>query len=160
MHRLICSAARIWCIALVSAVVILAAGCGGGGGGSNGGGGGSNGGGGTDTTAPVISSPSATPDELPPIGGTLTIRATVTDNVGVASVTASITKPNNTTVTVAMSISSGSIYTATWRPDFSDLVPSGLFKIVITARDGAGNTATSPQLTVRVEGPPPPPSQD
>ncbi len=158
MHKLICSPVRIRCIVLVSAVVMLAAGCGGGGGGSNGGGGGSNGGGSIDTTAPVISSPSATPDELPPIGGTITIRATVTDNIGVASVTASITKPNNTTVMVAMSTSSGSTYTATWRPDFSDLVPSGVFKIVIIAKDAAGNTTTSPLLTVRVEGPPPPPS--
>ncbi|MDH7600722.1 MAG: Ig-like domain-containing protein [Armatimonadota bacterium] len=151
--RLICSAAQIRCILLLCAAAVFVMGCGGGGGGNNGGGGGS-----TDTTAPVISSPSATPTELQPVGGKITITAIVTDNVAVASVTATITKPNNGTVTVPMSASSGSTYTASWQPDIASLIPSGVFKIVITAKDAAGNTAASPQLTVTVEGPPPPPT--
>jgi len=144
--------ARTLFLGLAYTLAVLTFGCGGGGGG-----GGNGGGGGADTVAPVISSPSATPTILPPVGENITISATVTDNVGVTSVTATITKPDNKTVTVTMT-ASGSTYTAVWRPDITSIVPGGQFKIVITARDAAGNTSSSTQLIVNIEGPPPPPA--
>ncbi|MGQ9579360.1 MAG: hypothetical protein ACUVRS_08885 [Armatimonadota bacterium] len=130
----------LWC-----ALAILACGCGGGGGGS------------VDTTPPVISSPSVQPTLLPPVGADVTIRATVTDNVGVASVTATITKPDNSKITLTMNLSGASTYTATWKPDVTNIEPGTSIKIVITAKDAAGNTANSPVFTFEEPPPPPPP---
>lgn len=151
------SYSRILVFALCCAIAILACGCGGGGGGTSTGGNGGGNGGGTDTIPPVISSPSVQPTLVQPVGADVTIRATVTDNVGVTSVTATITKPDNSKITLTMNLSGTSTYTAIWKPDVTSIDPGASIKIVITAKDAAGNTTNSPTLTVTFEGPPPPP---
>jgi len=134
--------ARTAGVGLALTLVAFACGCGGGGGGTP-----------ADTTAPTITAAGVTPTTLAPVGEDLAIQATVDDNVGVASVTATITKPGGTTETVTMN-ASGNTYTGTWLTASQGKAAGSSYTIVITAKDAANNTATSSTLTVTVEGPP------
>ena len=114
-----------------------------------------------DTTAPTISAASvapAPPTLLAPVGENVAIQATVTDDVGVTSVQATVTKPDSSTVTVNMT-HVGNNWTGTWLTAGEAKAAGSSYTIVITAKDAANNTKTSSAMTVTVESPPgqPPP---
>ncbi len=119
---------------LMLMLVAFACGCGGGGSSSS-----------VDSTAPTISAASvspASPALLQPVGQDVTIQATVTDNVGVSSVTATVTPPTGSPVAVTMT-ASGSTYTGTWATASTAKSAGSAYSIVVTAKDAANNTATS-----------------
>jgi len=143
--------ARTAGVGLALMLALLVCGCGGG----------SSPGPAADTTAPTISAASvapALPTLLQPVGENVTIQATVNDDVGVASVTATVTKPDSSTETVTMT-HVGSAYTGTWQTAGQAKAAGSSYTIVITAKDAANNTKTSSAMTVTVESPPgqPPP---
>ncbi len=148
MHKTKIILARTAGVGLALALVLVVCGCGGGGGG---------GGPQADTTAPTITGASATPTTLQPVGEDVTIQATVTDNVGVTSVTATVTPPTGSAVDVTMTKGAGDTWTGTWQTATQAKGAGAVYTIVITARDAANNTRTSSALTVTVEGPPPNP---
>ena len=132
-------------------LVALACGCGGGGGGGNQGAP-------PDTTAPQISGATATPSSLEPLKEDLTIGATVTDDVGVTSVEAKITKPDATTEKVMLTVTAGTTtFTGKWLAVAGTARAAGTYTVEITAKDAANNAATPVKVTFTV-GPPQPPS--
>jgi hypothetical protein len=122
-------------------------------------GGGSSPGPAADTTAPTISAASVTPalpTLLAAVGENVAIQATVTDDVGVTSVQATVTKPDSSTATVTMT-ASGNNYTGTWLTAGEAKGAGSSYTIVVTAKDAANNSRTSSAMTVTVEPPPNPP---
>ena len=104
------------------------------------------GGGSSDTTPPLISS-------LDPAGGTIgasyTFSATVTDNVGVKSVTFTVWKDGQSSQSFSASNTSGDTWTVSLT-GFTD----GNWQWYVTAKDTAkkgGNTATSDTVTFAVD---------
>jgi hypothetical protein len=106
-----------------------------------------------DTTSPVIAQPSATPGEIweqdspsLPCGAvprTSTIRAIVTDNVSVSSVTASWTIEGSTTIRPMTP--SGNLFTTTFGPFPYLTIPDNTVQnVIVTIRavDGSGNDAS------------------
>ncbi|MEN6357980.1 MAG: hypothetical protein ABFD83_12960 [Armatimonadota bacterium] len=139
---------------LIACGVLLAiamiAGCGGGGGGTNSG----------DTTGPTISGASAaSPSSC--AGGDVTIKANVTDNTAVKSVTAVVTDPyDKSSSTLTMSLTTGSTFSCSgYEAAENGNTSSVTYTVVITATDTAGNTSKA-SCTFKVPGetPPSPPS--
>ena len=99
-----------------------------------------------DTTAPVVTSTTVTPSII----GTdaqLTIMKTVTDAVGVQSVTADVKGPSSSTAsigTVSLVLSSGTAQNGTWSGIFTfpaaELAPDGTYAVTDTAIDTVGNS--------------------
>lgn len=92
-----------------------------------------------DNTGPSISS-------VRPISGTqflagssVVINATVTDNSGVASVTARVTNTTSQQTTLTMNNIGGNVYAAT----YTSTSGVGNYTVLITATDAAGNPSTS-----------------
>lgn len=140
------------CLVLVSAFAVITTGCGGGGGG-----------GGSqdplpDTTPPSITNTNAT-SPLDFNGGTVTISARVTDAGGVAAVTALIIKPDTKTEVVQMTGSTN--YTGTFNAPANLGSSAAVYRVIISATDNAGNSASAPEIQFTVpapdEPPPPPP---
>jgi hypothetical protein len=136
---------------MLSVFTALVAGCGGGGGG-----------GGTptpppDTTPPTITNTNATnPADFQ--GGTVTISARVTDASGVASVIATVIKPDTTTAQVTMSGSTN--YSGTFVAPVNNTNNNAVYRVIISATDNAGNSGSAPEIQFTVpapETPPPPP---
>jgi len=147
-------------VGLALALMVFACGCGGGGG---------NGGGGADTTAPTISGATASPasmgvvDRLP-----VTIQATVTDNVAVATVTATVpdfdpVTKQFVTKTISLSHSTGNTWSATYTPNTitqifsSQLIADGdswayVYAVAITATDSSGNTSQPASTSFKTTG--------
>ena len=105
-----------------------------------------------DADAPAIRVPLVSPSTLRFTGGPVTISADVSDALGVSKVWAEITKAGSTAVTtVAMPLTSGRIYRATWTVP---AVPSGAgvqYTVKIRAQDRARNASVSPNLAVTVQ---------
>ncbi|MHB9037478.1 MAG: Ig-like domain-containing protein [Armatimonadota bacterium] len=137
----------------VLSVVALLAGCGGGGRTSGLGGA-------SDGNAPAITSTSATSPKTS-AGGPVTIKSTATDDIGVTSVTAVVTKPDGSN-SVAFTMNAGANNTYTYNYDApQNYTPlDQTYSVTVTARDSAGNTATSSAFTFLVprDGPPDPPT--
>ncbi len=113
-----------------------------------------------DTTKPVISSAAASPTTIydpgyctPPNQASIT--AHVTDNTGVASVTASWSL-KGTPTTKTMSPGGGGTYTATFGPIAANTLgghETASVAVTITAKDAAGNSATTTvHVTVTSDG--------
>ncbi|MGC8863135.1 MAG: hypothetical protein ACP5R5_10235 [Armatimonadota bacterium] len=150
--------ARIAGVGLALMLVAVVCGCGGGGGG----------GGGGDTTPPTLSGQSVTPSSLTPVGGTVTIQVTATDDVGVQSVTAVITGYNPATqttgsTTVSLTHGSGNTWSAqhtvapiiTVPPGVADANGETTYTVVITAKDTSGNSSAAANTSFKVTGLPP-----
>jgi len=105
-----------------------------------------------DTTAPVITSAIVTPN----IVGTtaqILITKTVTDAIGVASVTADIKDSLESVVgTVVLSLTSGTAQSGTWTGTFTFTTqPDGTYTVEDTATDTAGNAVTQVDGTVLLD---------
>lgn len=120
------------------------------------------GGGGTaaDVTAPAIGPGQAQlPNGFTFAGGGVTLAADVTDNVGLAEVTALVHPPSGPDVTLAMNSAGGNTYTVDYTAP-ANLRADGaaeLYSITVRASDTSGNTATSPAFTFEVPAASPPP---
>lgn len=120
---------------VVALVAVVLSGCGGGGGGATPPLGG-------DTTLPVVSA-----SVIPPTGGwtsaggNATVRATATDAGGIKSVTARITGPTTSNVTLTNTVGSTYEKTIAVAPNLT----SGpvTYTVVVTASDNAGNPASA-----------------
>ena len=127
-------------------------------------GGGSSGGGEEiDKTPPVITNAQViTPDDFDYPGGTVTVQANVTDNVGVASVTAKILdSATSSTTTITLTKSSGTLYSASTDINYNHAAAGDdteTFTFTISASDAAANTATASAGSVTLDpgipGPP------
>jgi len=142
-----------WYAAIACALALAAGmtGCGGGGGG-----------GGTpitDDVAPTVTVTQwdqSTPDSS---GGTVSIRATATDNVGVTQVTATITAPDSSQITRTLTLSAG-VYSTSFTAAANAGTTAQTYTFRVYARDAAGNMGSSDLKSVTVpssEVPPPPP---
>jgi hypothetical protein len=109
------------------------------GGGTGGGSGGTGGGTTTDTTAPSVTV--TAPGASATVNGTVTLTASASDNVGVASVRFLVDG------LVVGGEATAAPYTTQWN---SGAVSDGAHSIRAEARDAAGNVATSPSVTVTV----------
>jgi hypothetical protein len=97
-----------------------------------------------DQVAPALNNCQVTPRSLPSTGGDVQISAVVTDADGVASVTATVTKPDGTKVQVPLTRQGNTntfagTYTAAGNPTFS----LQTYHVSITAVDRTGNQAVS-----------------
>lgn len=104
--------------------------------------------GGADTTAPVVSI--TTPADTATVSGTTTVTVDAADNVGVTSVTLLIDGVASSTDTTAS-------YSFVWN---TQSVTDGTHTLAAVARDAAGNTATSSNVTVTVSNTITPPTGD
>ncbi len=114
-----------------------------------------------DTTAPVISAPVVTPDSLTADGGTVTIRATVNDNVGVDQVTAEVSleppvvkgkkgkkrnRPRSAAVIAQVPLThvGNNVYEGQFTAPANDTLQTVTYTVAIRAQDASGNQATEP----------------
>lgn len=93
----------------------------------------------TDTAAPTVSL--TAPAGGSTVSGTINLTANASDNVGVAGVQFKVDGQNVGTEDIA------SPYAVSWN---SASLPDGVHAITAVARDAAGNTATSPSVSVTV----------
>ncbi len=109
----------------------------------------------TDTTAPTISRVAVEPSALV-VSGTTEVRveADVTDDVGVASVTARVEYPDGTSQTHSLSLASGSTYAVQFTATWSGSNP-GTLRFTVSASDAAGNTQSAAAQERRGASPPP-----
>ncbi|MCS6861506.1 MAG: Ig-like domain repeat protein [Abditibacteriales bacterium] len=109
-----------------------------------------------DIMPPSLSSPQADPPRLTPLGGNVRLSVIVTDDEGVASVQAKITKPdgNRTTIDLMMTMVSDATTGGLWEGTFTAPMNKGktdqTYKVTFTAKDSAGNQATSEEITFTV----------
>lgn len=96
-----------------------------------------------DTTPPSLKGGSLTPRTLPARGGTVTIQVTATDNVAVASVVATVRRPNKTTVTVSLTPAGGSVWSGTYAAAANTAHSPKTFSVSARATDTSNNTSTS-----------------
>jgi hypothetical protein len=142
------------CLVLASVVAAINVGCGGGGGGGQNPP--------TDTTPPTITNTNVT-SPLDFNGGTVTISARVTDAGGVAAVTALIIKPDTKTEVVQMIGSTN--YAGTFNAPANLGSSAAVYRVIISATDTSGNSASAPEIQFTVSPPdvpppPPPPPAD
>jgi len=95
-----------------------------------------------DNQAPVISACQVTPRALLARGGTVTITATVTDDVAVNSVRAVITRPDGVQVPVALASQGGNNYQGTYAVSPNAGATAQSYQVEIRALDNSGNQAT------------------
>jgi hypothetical protein len=129
--------------------VFLVVGCGGGGGGSS-----------TPIAAPVISQVrTVLSSGTSSLGGYVTIQAVVTDDTGVASVTATVTGPNGSTKTTTVPLVATELnlfYGVFSAPAISTGGPE-TYTVAVNAKDDSGNSAQVKTATFVVPDCPPPP---
>ncbi|MDD5446975.1 MAG: hypothetical protein PHY36_03720 [Methanocellales archaeon] len=95
-----------------------------------------------DTTAPVIASPTATPSSIPADGATTSVlNVTVTDNVGIASVTVNLVSIGGSATTAMTKVGTTNVYSVTTTASTSTSL--GTKSLTVTATDTSANTATS-----------------
>ncbi|NYT00257.1 MAG: hypothetical protein GKB99_00825 [Methanocellales archaeon] len=95
-----------------------------------------------DITPPVITSPTATPSSIPADGTTTsTLSVTVTDNVGVASVTVDLSALGGSATTTMTQVGTTDVYRV--NTTASILTSTGTKSLTVTATDSSANTATS-----------------
>jgi RNA polymerase sigma factor (sigma-70 family) len=103
-----------------------------------------------DTVPPTIVRPLANPTSItvsPCSPTTTTVSVTVTDNVGVNTVTLLWTDPNNKPGSAGMKLQANGRWQASMGP-----FPTGTVRWHVTASDAAGNVATGPASSVVVNG--------
>ncbi|MBW3622945.1 MAG: cadherin-like domain-containing protein [Armatimonadetes bacterium] len=99
-----------------------------------------------DDEGPDISEEEVTPALLPYTGGSVTLRARVTDESGVRNVGAKITAPNGSTFTIPMTRREGSVYTGTLHvPGNFTGVPQ-VYKVEFVAADLKGNVTSDSEI--------------
>jgi hypothetical protein len=94
-----------------------------------------------DTTSPVITSPTATPSSIPADGTTTSVLSvTVTDNVGIASVTVDLSAlgVGGSATTAMTQVGATDVYSVT-----TTAATLGTYSLTVTATDTSANTATS-----------------
>ncbi len=105
---------------------------------------------------PVLFDPKADPPRLTPMGGNVRLRVIVTDDHGVASAQAKVTKPdgNKATIDLMMTMESDAATGGLWEGMFTAPMNKGktdqTYKATFTAKDSAGNEATSEEITFTV----------
>jgi probable HAF family extracellular repeat protein len=104
---------------------------------------------------PVVTECDVTPDALPAAGGQFTVTATVTDDVGVTSVTALVSGPN-AVCPVVMTLQSGSatngVYQGAFNVPANPTETSQLYDVDVKAQDGLDGCTTVDCETVTVIG--------
>jgi hypothetical protein len=96
---------------------------------------------GADTTPPALSNCSVAPLALPSGGGQVTLTVNATDNVGVASVTATLTRPGGATTPVTLTLKSGSTYQGVFSAPANTTNAVQSYGVSFGAKDAAGNNA-------------------
>lgn len=106
-----------------------------------------------DLDPPVIQSCLLDPTELPHTGGQVTLTAVVTDNVGVGTVTATITPEGGPPVDAPLTQGSGDIWSTNFSLAGNAAAAPVVYTVTIKAEDGAGNSVSEPCGTVTVAAP-------
>ncbi|MDD2666214.1 MAG: hypothetical protein PHD13_03240 [Methanocellales archaeon] len=97
-----------------------------------------------DTTAPVITSPTATPSSIPADGATTSVlNATVTDNVGIASVTVDLSTIGGSATTAMTKVGTTDVYSVTTTASTSTALGTKSLTVTATDTNTTPNTATS-----------------
>lgn len=114
-----------------------------------------------DQVLPVVASFVVTPGSLDYQGGVVQVTASVSDNVGVTSVVARITRPDGSVTGLPLRLSSGTAKLGDWTATFTQPVNMGstalTYRFEATAADAAGNLGRRDGTTLTV-GPRPPSS--
>jgi hypothetical protein len=105
-----------------------------------------------DETPPAISNAVVSPSGLPFTGGTVTITATVTDDVGVAAVHADIYGPF--VASVVLLPTGPSTYSGTYGVGANGTPEPVGYQVTISAFDTTGNSAEAPAGDIQVDGEP------
>jgi hypothetical protein len=106
-----------------------------------------------DRSRPSLTHCKVTPRTLPSRGGAITISVTATDNVGIANVTATISNPDRTATTLALSHQSGNTYSATYMLPANTSRKNLKYRISLIASDAAVNTRSVSCGSVTVKHP-------
>ncbi|MFN3651776.1 MAG: hypothetical protein ACK47B_19550 [Armatimonadota bacterium] len=96
---------------------------------------------GADLDPPVIESGTLDPVALSEEGGTVTIRAIITDNVGVVGPKAHVTLPDETTATVTLTAGANDVYTGTYTAGANTTEETLTYGVEVLAQDAAGNVS-------------------
>ena len=114
---------------------------------------------GTDTLAPTISNVQVTPRNLGADGGMVTVSADVTDNVGVGPVTATLTPPAGSPITVTLQqvtalrkprVPGDGTYQGTLTVPANTAFSPLPYAVSVAAKDTSGNAATADGGSVTV----------
>lgn len=110
-----------------------------------------------DREAPQIGSCTLAPSTLPFTGGAVQIQASITDNVGVTSVTARILRGGSVVDTAALSPGAGPSFATTFAALPNRTGAALVYDVELIATDAAGNTRTAPcgSYTVQADTVPP-----
>lgn len=107
-----------------------------------------------DPTPPSLFHPQADPPRLTPLGGNVRLRVIVSDDHGVASTQAKVTKPDGTKTTIDLMRTSDAATDGLWEGTFTAPMNKSrtdqTYQVTFTARDFAGNHATSEEITFTV----------
>lgn len=103
-----------------------------------------------DCQAPMLSSPSVTPDILPSTGGNALASVTAVDNVGLDLVEVVVTNPDTTESRFTMTAGSGNEYQKQLPFPANPTSTPQVYKLLFSARDATGNLTTLPGGTVMV----------
>ncbi len=106
-----------------------------------------------DITPPVITSPTATPSSIPPDGTTTSqLSVTVTDNVGIASVTVDLSALGGSATTTMTRVGTTDVYRVTTNAATS--TTPGSYSLTVTATDSSANANTSVSIPLTVKAVP------
>ena len=97
-----------------------------------------------DTTSPVITSPTATPSSIAADGATTSqLNVTVTDNVGIASVTVDLSAIGGSATTAMTQVGTTDVYSVTTTADPATTLGAHSLTVTATDTNTTPNTATS-----------------
>ncbi len=114
-----------------------------------------------DTVAPQILGMTLTPQEMTSAAGEVSAVVRAADNVGVASVLLTLTKPDGQKSSLYMAQSSGTAASGEWRSNWTLWANTGsqpqVYGVLFTVKDAAGNAVSSPpgSITVAAQQPVP-----
>src|SRR5206468_1413456 len=94
-----------------------------------------------DFMPPTITACGLSVSSLPPAGGTVMITATVSDNVGVTDVTATVDKPDGTTAHVALAHGAGNTWSGTFQAPANSTATAQTYQVSLRAGDASSNSA-------------------
>jgi hypothetical protein len=109
-----------------------------------------------DITPPALYNPKAEPSKLSPMGGDVRLRVIATDENGVTSAQALVTKPDGGKATIdlletmEMSSTPIGIWEGTFRAPMNKNKTEQTYKVIFSAKDAAQNQATSAEITFTV----------
>jgi hypothetical protein len=117
-----------------------------------------------DTQAPKISSVTITPQTFPSTGGTVTVSARASDNIGIVSVRLDLTLPDGQLRPMEMTVAAGSscingiCTNGEWKSSWNMWANTGnkqaVYGIKVTAMDASKNTVSSQSFSITVAGAP------